>query len=117
VITKVYSRRRFKTKRTAKAAIANPIFGEPLSDYQPIDKQHVSAKGQLTPVTDSNLRRSKRRASINNGFKPQSPIYSKRKTPAKKPTMSSNGKAQFFVIPQIEFPDLAIIDTGMWDSS
>lgn len=24
--------------------------------------------------------------------------------------MSSNGKAQFFVIPQIEFPDLAIID-------
>jgi hypothetical protein len=37
-------------------------------------------------------------------------IYGKRKAPAKKPTMSSNGKAQFFVIPQIEFPDLAIID-------
>jgi hypothetical protein len=110
VITKVYSRRRFKTKRTAKTAIANSIFVEPLSDYQPIDKQHVSTKRQLTPVTDSNLRRSKRRASINDGFKPQSPIYGKRKAPAKKPTMSSNGKAQFFVIPQIEFPDLAIID-------
>jgi hypothetical protein len=38
VITKVYSRRRFKTKRTTKTAIANSIFGEPLSDYQPIDK-------------------------------------------------------------------------------
>jgi hypothetical protein len=95
LITRTYSRRRFKIRRGPKPVTADPIFGTP-QDYQLADKQIASAKRLPTPASDDNLRRSKRRAMINGGFKPQGHNKGKPKALGRKP---------------------AAVPVGMWNSS
>jgi hypothetical protein len=109
LITKTYSRRRFKIKRGPKPVTADPIFGIP-QEHQLTDRQSASAKRLPTPASENSLRRSKRRAMINGGYKPQGLNKGKPKALGRKPTAVLGGKALCFVIPQIEFPDLAEID-------
>jgi hypothetical protein len=109
LITKTYSRRRFKIKRGPKPVTADPIFGIP-QEHQLTDKQPASAKRLPTPASEDSLRRSKRRAMINGGYKPQGLNKGKAKALGRKYAAVLGGKAQCFIIPQIEFPDLAEID-------
>jgi hypothetical protein len=109
----VYYRKKLKAKQAPQnakqQAPAPPVFGETLLDYDAdLNSPIVSLKGKATPVSAISLRRSKRNASANNGFKPITP---KTKTKKKKVTLQTppSGKQNQYTYLS-DFPDLAAID-------
>jgi hypothetical protein len=93
------------------------IFNQIVPDYSALEGGQGSntptLKRKPTLASITNLRRSKRQAGRNDGFKPSSPAVTRSKGKAKKKHVglgSSAGKTHTFLIHQAEFPDLAKID-------
>jgi hypothetical protein len=110
LITKVYFRRKFKAvKRSTLAKDKDPIFEQIVPDYSVLEgdlgSNTLSLKKKPTPASVTNLRRSKRQAGRNDGFKPSSPVVTRSKSKAKKKLIgpgSSTGKTHTFLLPQAE---------------
>jgi hypothetical protein len=118
-ITKVYYRRKFKSgkRNILPAQDKEPIFEQTATDYSAPQGGQGSNTSTLkrkpTPASVTNLRRSKRQAGRNDGFKPPSLAVTRTKSKDKKKNASlgsSGGKTHTFLIPQAEFPNLAEID-------
>jgi hypothetical protein len=74
----------------------------------------VGRKRRPTPTSTTNLRRSKRKIVVNDGFKPVSPAVTRSKNVVrKKAIVSTLGKRSSLSITPTEFPDLSIIDKFM----
>jgi hypothetical protein len=75
-------------------------------------EQDGSCKRKATLVAVTNLRRSKRQATKNDGFKPASPAVTRSRSKSRKSSASitpSSDKRSTFCIPYSEFPDLGVI--------
>jgi hypothetical protein len=87
------------------------IFDQIVPDYSALEGGQGSntptLKRKPTLASITNLKRSKRQAGCNDGFKPSSPAVTRSKGKAKKKHVglgSSAGKTHTFLIPQAEFP-------------
>jgi hypothetical protein len=69
-----------------------------------------SGKRKSAPLSSSSLRRSKRGATANDGFKPASPMEAKTKSKSKKTFMLGKGKHQQSFSFSTDFPDIMAID-------
>jgi hypothetical protein len=94
-----------------------PIFDQTLADYSVPEGDQGSnittRKRKPTPASVTNLRRSKRQAGCNDGFKPSSLAVTRGKGKIKKRHAglgSFVGKTHTFLIPLAEFLDLTEID-------
>jgi hypothetical protein len=118
VITKVYTRSRIR-KREEKEIVPDHemVFLVPTPEYNTQEDGESSrplvTKRKPTPASEGSLRSSKRNKASNDGFKPTSPVLTRKRAAVKKiaaPQISQIGKRSLFPIPQSEFSDLALID-------
>jgi hypothetical protein len=102
--------------RLARRRTASPVFGSPSQDYDRVDddlhQPQSSLKRKATPHSAKDLRKSKRGAQLQDGFKqdhsPKNNLTARGKKASRKCLSTGN-------IPQaspskVDFPDLAAID-------
>jgi hypothetical protein len=106
VITKVYSRSRVRTKRSKTDDTNKSPFGEIAPDYDLQKSEQKKEKGaslkrKPTPVSEHNLKRSKCRLVLNDGFKPSSPVCTRNIDPVQTRAASipPSGKNYSFPLP------------------
>jgi hypothetical protein len=94
-ITKVYKRRAGKIQRRVQQHVKTaPIFDSPMQDYEraqdELNTPIASLKRKCTPVSTADLRRSVRKISADNGFKPSSTMGTRNKAAKKKAMAKSH---------------------------
>jgi hypothetical protein len=121
LITKRYYRKVFKVKKQNQRSSTdtstqngNLIFGNLAPEYESqmddLNCTLISLKRKSTPVSDSNLRRSKRGMASKDGYKHSTPIATKSKGKGKRVSISPLGKHHHSTFTPVDFPDLAAID-------
>jgi hypothetical protein len=125
VITKVYTRGRFRKNEDKKETSSETglVFTDFVPDYDSQKNMQVTKfaahKRKPTPTFEINLRRSKRNNAQNDGFKPASPALTRKRAAMKKSATaqsSQSSKSSLFAIPWSDFPDLALIDQFINDT-
>jgi hypothetical protein len=88
IITKVYTRRRFKEEKEVASPPKNPVFADTAPEYETQDNKKAAKatarKRKPTSASETNLRRSKRNKALNDGYKPTSPVTTRKRATMKK---------------------------------
>jgi hypothetical protein len=92
----------------------NLIFGNLAPEYEShmddLNCTLISLKRKSTPVSDPNLRRSKRDMASKDGYKPSTPIAAKSKGNGKRVSISPLDKHHHSIFMPVDFLDLVAID-------